>query len=45
MTAKEISDLLGKTTRTIERNLKILREKGIIIREGSDKSGQWIIKN
>jgi Fic family protein len=45
ITAKEISDLLDKTTRTIERNLKILREEGIIIREGSDKSGQWIIKN
>jgi predicted HTH transcriptional regulator len=32
---------LLKPVRTIENNLRQLREKGIISREGSDKTGFW----
>ena len=30
--------------RTIERNVKTLKEKGVIDRVGADKNGHWIVK-
>lgn len=41
LSAKEVASLLNKTTRTIERHLKALREQGRIQRVGSDKAGHW----
>lgn len=43
LSAKEVANLLNKTTRTIERHLKALRERGRIQRVGSDKAGHWEI--
>lgn len=43
LSAKELSTLLNKTTRTIERHLKTLREQGRLKRIGSDKAGHWEI--
>lgn len=43
LSAKELSVLLHKTPRTIQRNINSLKEKGILQREGSDRSGKWII--
>ncbi|GAB6011404.1 Fic family protein [Viscerimonas tarda] len=43
ISAKELSILLQKTTRTIERHLKELRVQGILTRKGSDKTGYWKI--
>lgn len=43
ITAKALSGLLGVSTRTVERHLKEMREKGVIRRVGSDKSGHWEI--
>jgi len=43
LSAREIASLLNKTTRTIERHLKALREQGQILRVGSDKVGHWQI--
>ena len=39
----EIAIQSNKPRRTIENNVKKLKEKGIIVRIGSDKSGQWKI--
>lgn len=42
-----IEDLAKKASverRTIERNVKILRDKGILERVGSKKDGYWIVK-
>lgn len=41
LSAKELATLLNKTTRTIERRLKTLRELGRLKRVGSDKAGHW----
>lgn len=41
LSAGEVASLLNKTTRTIERHLKALREQGRIQRVGSDKVGYW----
>jgi predicted HTH transcriptional regulator len=45
ITAKTLSGLLGISTRTVERHLKELKEKGVIQRAGSDKNGHWKIKS
>ncbi len=45
ITLKEIANLLSKNESTIVRNVKILKEKGILVRNGSDKTGHWEIKN
>jgi len=39
--ARELATLLNKTTRTIERHIKELREQGRLRRVGSDKAGHW----
>ena len=43
VTANEIADLINTSTRTVDRAIKELRDKNIIIREGSFKSGYWKI--
>ena len=43
LSAKELAALLHKTSRTIQRNINTLKEKGVLQREGSDRSGKWII--
>ena len=41
LSAKELATLLNKTTRTVERYIRELREQGRLKRVGSDKSGHW----
>jgi site-specific DNA-methyltransferase (adenine-specific) len=41
LSAKELATLLNRTTRTIERRIKELREQGRLRRIGSDKAGHW----
>ena len=43
VTISELSIIIGVTTRTIEREIKSLREEGIIRREGGRRFGEWII--
>lgn len=43
-TAAELSKNLSVTSRTIQKDLSILQEKSIIIRNGSDKNGYWEIR-
>lgn len=43
-TIKEISDNLDVNHSTVERNIKKLRENGIIERVGAKKDGKWIVK-
>lgn len=41
VTAKVLADVLGVEQRTIERRIRVLREKKILKRIGEDKSGHW----
>jgi predicted HTH transcriptional regulator len=41
LSAKELATPLNKTTRTIQRRIKELRESGHLKRIGSDKAGHW----
>ncbi len=42
-TRDELAEAISKTVRTVQRGLDSLRDKGLIVREGSDKSGYWVI--
>ncbi len=43
LSARELAVLLRRTFGTIQRNINTLKEKGFLQREGSDRSGRWII--
>ena len=42
--AATLSTQIGVATRTVERALKSLQEKGYIVRQGSKRDGYWIVK-
>ena len=39
-----MSQKTGMVTRTIQRDLASLHEKGILTREGGRKDGKWVVK-
>ena len=43
-TIEEMAKAAGVETRTIERNIKTLKEKDVIERIGADKNGHWTLK-
>ena len=43
ISAKQMSEILSVTQRTIERDIATLRKKKKLKREGSDNNGKWII--
>lgn len=43
ITAEAMSVKIGVSKRAVEKNIKELRERGILVHEGSDKSGYWRI--
>ena len=44
ITAKQMSETLSVSQRTIERDLSKMKEIGILKREGKDNAGTWILK-
>lgn len=44
ITIREMASALGKNETTVSRNIRQLKEKGIVERVGSDKTGSWIIR-
>ena len=45
ITAKQMSETLSVSSRTIERDISVLKEMGVLIREGKDNEGVWIFKD
>lgn len=45
ITKKKLSEKLNFSLSTVKRIMNNLREKGLLIREGSDRKGYWRIKN
>ena len=43
ITAKQMSETLSVTQRTIERDLSVLQKASVIRHEGSDKTGIWVV--
>ncbi|MCQ2257170.1 MAG: HTH domain-containing protein [Bacteroidaceae bacterium] len=43
ITAKQMSETLSVSPRTVERDLSALKDKDVLKREGKDNAGVWII--
>ncbi len=43
VSAKQMSETLSVTSRTIERDLAVMQKAGIIRHEGKDNAGVWVI--
>ena len=41
LSAAKIAEQLGMESRSIEKNIKKLKELGILVRHGSPKNGYW----
>ncbi len=44
-TLEAIADEIGISKRTVERTISSLRQRGIIEKDGSKKSGMWVVKD
>lgn len=44
-TYQEIAQKIEKTSKTVQRALVSLKDRGIVSRVGSDKTGHWVISN
>ena len=42
ITAKQMSETLSVSSRTIERDLSLMKKNGILKRDGKDNDGVWI---
>lgn len=43
VSAKQMSEILSVTSRTIERDLAVMQKVGVIRHEGKDNAGVWVI--
>ena len=43
-TYDEIADTIGKTPKTVQRTIASLKDRGLVSRAGSDKTGYWAVK-
>ena len=43
ITKAQLSDIIGQGKTSVDNNINKLRNLGLLIREGSDKSGRWLI--
>jgi ATP-dependent DNA helicase RecG len=43
ITTRQMSEAMSVSRRTIERDLAVMREKGIIRREGNNNDGVWVV--
>ncbi|SHJ33408.1 ATP-dependent DNA helicase RecG [Dethiosulfatibacter aminovorans DSM 17477] len=43
VTAEKIAGIIGVSSRTVERNIKLLKDNEYIVRVGADKGGYWEI--
>jgi len=44
ISAQRIADVTGVSKRHVEENIRSLKNKGLIERAGSKKTGHWIVK-
>jgi predicted HTH transcriptional regulator len=44
VTIPELAEKAGIAKRNVEKNLKFLKNNGIIEREGAKKKGKWLVK-
>jgi len=42
-TQTEVATLTGKSIRTVKSDMAVLKEKGLLSREGGKKTGTWVV--
>ena len=45
ITIQELSDSIQKSKSTLKRYISKMKSMGILLREGADKNGRWIVRN
>lgn len=45
ITAKQMSEILSVSPRTVERDLSSLKKMGVLTRYGNDNDGRWVVGN
>ncbi|MBR5634636.1 MAG: HTH domain-containing protein, partial [Prevotella sp.] len=45
ISARQMSEMLSVSQRTVERDLSLLKKMGILKREGKDNDGMWVMLN
>ena len=43
ITSASIADKVEKSIRTVERRIKYLKDNSIVVREGANKTGRWLV--
>ncbi len=43
-TAKKMAGLIGITEKAVEKQLAKLKSEGVLLRDGPDKGGSWVVK-
>jgi ATP-dependent DNA helicase RecG len=43
ITGRQMSETLSVSQRSIERDLSVLKEMGLLKREGKDNAGMWVV--
>ncbi len=44
ITMKDLAEHLGRSPKSIEKQIRLLKEEGILTRQGPDRGGQWQVK-
>ena len=42
---QSVAKLLGFSVKSVWRAIRAMKEVGLLVREGGDKGGKWIVKN
>jgi predicted HTH transcriptional regulator len=44
ITMKDLAEHLGRSPKSIEKQIRLLKAEGILTRQGPDRGGQWQVR-
>ena len=44
MTQTQLMDEMNLTRKQVQKDMKELQEEGVLVREGTNRSGRWMVK-
>ena len=44
ITQTQIMEEMNLTRKQVQKNMKELQEEGVLVREGTNRSGRWVVK-
>ena len=45
MTQTQLMDEMNLTRKQVQNDMKELQEEGVLVREGTNRSGRWVVKD